>query len=99
MKQVSTKTDVLLSRAFATSVAFYLCVANDLFILSCILLVTLTVLSYLAVLSHMPLKAQSKGKLFLLTFCCAVTIILFFSGVYLGYVEKCGLLEHKETTS
>jgi hypothetical protein len=88
MKRVSSKTDLLLSTTFATSVAFYLCVAYDLFVLSCILLVTLTVFSYLAVLSHIPPKGQNKGKLFLLTFCCAVTMILFFSGVYLGYIEK-----------
>jgi hypothetical protein len=64
MKQVSTKTELLLVTAFAINVAFYLCVAIDLFVLSCVLLGALTLFSYLAVLSNMP--GQSRGKLFLL---------------------------------
>jgi hypothetical protein len=96
MKQVSTKTDVLLLTAFAINVAFYLCVATRLFVLSFIFLGALTLFSYLAVLSHM--KGQSRGKLFLLTLCCAVTMILFFYGIYLGCVEKSGLIQHKDTS-
>jgi hypothetical protein len=98
MKQVSTTTEVLLLTSFAINVAFYLCVANDLCVLSCIFLGTLTLFSYLAVLSHMP-KGQSRLKLFLLTLCCAASMILFFYGIYLGCVEKCGSTQHKNATS
>jgi len=98
MKQVSTKTELLLVTAFAINVAFYLCVATDLFVLSCIFLGALTLFSYLAVLSHMP-KGQSSGKLFLFTVCCAVAMILFFHGIYLGCVEKCESIQHKNATS
>jgi hypothetical protein len=74
MKQVSTKTDVLLLTAFAINVAFYLCLTNDLFVLSFIFLGALTLFGYLAVLSQMP-KGESC---FSLLFAVPYPLYIFF---------------------
>ena len=76
MKQVSTRTNVLLLTAFAMSVGMCVAVTKHLFISSCISFAASIVFSFLAVFSHVP-REQRRGKIILLTACSAVSIMLF----------------------
>src|SRR6476660_2458871 len=77
MKQVSTRTHILLQIALALSVATYIGLRNHLLVLSGIFLGASIVFSFLAVLSHLPM-GQRRGKLMLLTVCSVVCTMLFF---------------------
>jgi len=76
MKQVSTRTHVLLQIALALSVATYISLTNHLLVLSGIFLGASIVFSFLAVLSHLP-RGQRRAKLIFLTVTSVSCIMLF----------------------
>jgi len=76
MKELSTRTNMLLLFAFAMIAAMYVALTNYFFTLSCIFLGASIGFSFLTVFSHVP-EGQRRGKLILLSACSLVSIMLF----------------------
>ncbi len=81
MKQISTRTHILLQIAFTMCGASYIAITNDLFVLACIFLGATIVFSFLTVFSHVP-KGQRRAKLILLAVSSAVSFMLLFAAIY-----------------
>ena len=82
MKQVSTRTHILLQIALALSVATYIGLRNHLLVLSGIFLGASIVFSFLAVLSR-PADGAKKGKAYSAYRLFRYMHYALFTGIYL----------------
>jgi len=76
MKELSTRTNMLLLSAFTMIAAMYVALTNHFFTLFLYISWASIVFSFLTVFSHVP-EEQRREKLILLSACSLISIMLF----------------------
>jgi len=76
MKELSTRTNMLLLSSFTMIASMYVALTDHFFTLSCIFLGASIVFSFLTVFSHVA-EEQRREKLILLSACSLISIMLF----------------------